>query len=111
MNRWDSTFARKLFPLCRVLCDWSPTRSLPFVQIDPTPQINKSAIMFSAWIDDHLKPHAATLNVAHPLMLRAIAAAKKKSDRTDRAFKMDGGGRPSLPTSPSFLKGRQICRA
>ena len=39
--------------------------------------------MFSGWIYDHLKPHAAGLKVAHPLMLRAIAAAKKKNDRID----------------------------
>ena len=39
--------------------------------------------MFSGWMYDHLKPHTATLNVAHPLMLRAIAAAKKKNDRID----------------------------
>jgi hypothetical protein len=31
---------------------------------------------------DHLKPHAAALKVAHPLMLRAIAAAKKKNDHS-----------------------------
>ena len=36
------------------------------------------ATMFTGWIYDHLKPHAAALKVAHPLMLRAIAAAKKK---------------------------------
>ena len=41
------------------------------------------ATMFSGWIYDHLKPHAAGLKVAHPLMLRAIAAAKKKNDRID----------------------------
>ena len=34
------------------------------------------ATMFTGWIYDHLKPHAATLKVAHPLMLRAIAAAQ-----------------------------------
>jgi transposase len=39
------------------------------------------ATMFTGWIYDHLKPHAAALKVAHPLMLRAIAAAKKKNDR------------------------------
>jgi hypothetical protein len=33
--------------------------------------------------DDYLKPHAAVLKVAHPLMLRAIAAARKKNDRID----------------------------
>jgi transposase len=41
------------------------------------------ATMFTGWIYDHLKPQAATLKVAHPLMLRAIAAAKKKNDRID----------------------------
>jgi len=41
------------------------------------------ATLFSGWIYDHLKPHAAALKVAHPLMLRAIAAAKKKNDRID----------------------------
>jgi hypothetical protein len=33
------------------------------------------ATVFTGWIYDHLKPHAAALKVAHPLMLRAIAAA------------------------------------
>jgi transposase len=41
------------------------------------------ATVFSGWIYDHLQPHAAALKVAHPLMLRAIAAAKKKNDRID----------------------------
>jgi len=41
------------------------------------------ATIFTAWIYDHLKPHAAAVKVAHPLMLRAIAAAKKKNDRID----------------------------
>jgi transposase len=41
------------------------------------------ATMFSGWIYDHLKPHAVGLKVAHPLMLRAIAVAKKKNDRID----------------------------
>src|ERR1700729_641917 len=43
------------------------------------------ATVFTGWIYDHLKPHAAALKVAHPLMLRAIAAAKKKNDRIDAA--------------------------
>src|SRR6266571_2483604 len=38
------------------------------------------ATIFTAWIYDHLKPHAAAVKVAHPLMLRAIAAAKKKNE-------------------------------
>ncbi len=41
------------------------------------------ATVFTGWIYDHLRPHAAALKVAHPLMLRAIAAAKKKNDRID----------------------------
>src|ERR1700739_4802166 len=41
------------------------------------------AAIFSGWIYDHLKPHATSLKVAHPLVLRAIAAAKKKNDRID----------------------------
>ena len=41
------------------------------------------ATVFTGWIYDHLQPHASALKVAHPLMLRAIAAAKKKNDRVD----------------------------
>jgi len=41
------------------------------------------ATIFTGWIYDHLRPHAAQVKVAHPLMLRAIAAAKKKNDRID----------------------------
>ena len=41
------------------------------------------ATIFTGWIYDHLKPHAAAVKVAHPLMLRAIAAAKKKNDSID----------------------------
>jgi transposase len=41
------------------------------------------ATIFSGWIYDHLLPHAAAVKVAHPLMLRAIAAAKKKNGMID----------------------------
>lgn len=41
------------------------------------------ATMFTGWIFDFLKPHAADLKVAHPEMLKAITAAKKKNDRSD----------------------------
>jgi hypothetical protein len=41
------------------------------------------ATIFTGWIYDHLLPHAAAVRVAHPLMLRAIALAKKKNDRID----------------------------
>jgi len=39
------------------------------------------ATIFTGWIYDHLLGRAAQIKVAHPLMLRAIAAAKKKNDR------------------------------
>jgi transposase len=41
------------------------------------------ATIFTAWIYDHLQSYAAAVKVVHPLMLRAIAAAKKKNDRID----------------------------
>jgi transposase len=43
------------------------------------------ATIFTGWIYDYLLPHAESVKVAHPLMLRAIAAAKKKNDRIDAA--------------------------
>jgi transposase len=50
----------------------------------PQPRtIAMEATIFSGWIYDHLLPHAEAVKVAHPLMLRAIAAAKKKNDRID----------------------------
>jgi transposase len=51
------------------------------------------ATIFTGWIYDHLRPHAAAVKVAHPLMLRAIAAAKKKNDRIDA--KNESAGHPS----------------
>jgi transposase len=41
------------------------------------------ATIFTGWIYDFLKPHAVDLKVAHPEMLKAITAAKKKNDRAD----------------------------
>src|SRR6202789_1151625 len=41
------------------------------------------ATIFTGWIYDHLLPHAAQVEVAHPLIVRAIAAAKRKNDRID----------------------------
>src|SRR5208283_4354533 len=53
-------------------------RSMPHPRI-----IAMEATIFTGWIYDHLLPHAEKVKVAHPLMLRAIAAAKKKNDRID----------------------------
>lgn len=41
------------------------------------------ATLFTGWIYDELKPYAAQLKVAHPAMLKVIAASKKKNDRID----------------------------
>jgi transposase len=50
----------------------------------PQPRaIAMEATIFTGWIYDHLLPHAEKVKVAHPLMLRTIAAAKKKNDKVD----------------------------
>jgi transposase len=55
-----------------------------WVRTLPQPRtIAMEATIFTGWIYDHLLPHAEKVKVAHPLMLRAIAAAKKKNDRID----------------------------
>lgn len=41
------------------------------------------ATIFTGWVYDFLKPYAVDLKVAHPEMLKAITAAKKKNDRAD----------------------------
>jgi transposase len=55
-----------------------------WIRTMPQPRtIAMEATIFTGWIYDHLLPHAERVKVAHPLMLRAIAAAKKKNDRID----------------------------
>jgi transposase len=55
-----------------------------WVKTLPQPwMVAMEATIFTGWIYDHLLPHAAQVKVAHPLMLRAIALAKKKNDRID----------------------------
>jgi len=50
----------------------------------PQPRmIAMEATIFTGWIYDHLLPHAEKVKVAHPLILRAIAAAKGKNDKMD----------------------------
>src|SRR6202166_1934038 len=61
---------------CLELDRWMKTMPQPWTAA-------MEATVFTGWIYDHLQPHAAALKVAHPLMLRAIAAAKKKNDRID----------------------------
>lgn len=55
-----------------------------WVQGLPGPWIGAmEATIFTGWVYDFLKPHAIALKVAHPEMLKAITAAKKKNDRAD----------------------------
>ena len=66
--------------------------------------------MFSGWIYDHRKAHAAELKVAHPLMLRAIAAAKKKNDRIDANKICDclrGDFLPECYMAPTAIRERR----
>lgn len=41
------------------------------------------ATLFSGWIYDTLKPFAASLQMGHPAMMKAISASKKKNDKID----------------------------
>jgi hypothetical protein len=55
-----------------------------WIKTVPQPRtIAMEATIFTGWIYDHLLPHAEKVKVAHPLMLRAIAAAKRKNDKID----------------------------
>jgi transposase len=47
------------------------------------------ATMFSGWIYDVLKPYSQALYVGHPLRMKAITSAKKKSDGIDAATLAD----------------------
>ena len=70
-------YAEGSIPATRLTLDmWMKTLPKPWT-------VAMEATIFTAWIYDHLKPHAAAVKVAHPLMLRAIAVAKKKNDRID----------------------------
>jgi len=55
-----------------------------WIRTMPQPRmIAMEATIFTGWIYDHLLPHAEKVKVAHPLLLRAIAAAKRKNDKID----------------------------
>ena len=57
-----------------VLRSWAETRTYAWHGA-------MEATLFSGWIFDTLKPYAVKLEMAHPAMVKAIAAAKKKNDR------------------------------
>jgi transposase len=58
------------------LREWAGKRTLPWHGA-------MEATLFSGWIYDVLKPFAAKLEMGNPSMMKAIGAAKKKSDRLD----------------------------
>jgi transposase len=58
------------------LVKWVENRKAPW-------QGAMEATLFTGWVYDHLLPYAAELFVAHPAMLKAISAAKKKNDAAD----------------------------
>jgi len=60
----------------RGLSDWLAKRRQPWIGA-------MEATLFTGWVYDYLKPHARGIKVAHPAMLKAIAASKKKNDRVD----------------------------
>ncbi len=55
----------------------------------------------TGWIYDHLFPHAEKVKVAHPVRLRAIAAAKKKNDKIARSGSQESGLRACREVQPN----------
>jgi transposase len=72
------------------------------------------ATLFTGWIYDFLLPHARALKVAHPKMLKAIAASKKKNDRVDARKIADALRANLLPechmASPQTRELRRVLR-
>jgi transposase len=60
----------------RSLAEWATGFQHPWVG-------GMEATIFTGWVYDFLKSYAFDLKVAHPEMLKAITAAKKKNDRAD----------------------------
>ena len=76
------TFSGKLIKQGKI----SATRKALTEWIESLPQpwnVAMEATLFTGWIYDFLKPYAHSIKVAHPEMLKAITAAKKKNDRSD----------------------------
>jgi transposase len=60
----------------QTLRDWAGKRKQPWHGA-------MEATLFSGWIFEVLKPFAGKLEIGNPVMMKAIAAAKKKSDKLD----------------------------
>ena len=72
------------------------------------------ATLFSGWIYDTLKPYGQQLDMAHPAMLKAITASKKKNDEIDARKIADLLRCNLLPTcyvaSPEIRELRRLLR-
>ena len=66
------------------------------------------ATIFTGWIYEHFLPHAAAVKVAHPVMLRAIAAAKQNNDRIDAGKISDITAQVAHPCSTAFVANQSI---
>jgi transposase len=60
----------------QALDEWLPRVPQPWVA-------GMEATMFTGWVYDHLLQYSPQVKVAHPAMLKAISAGKKKNDRVD----------------------------
>lgn len=91
----------------QALTEWARQRTVPFVAA-------MEATIFTGWVYDTLKPFALDLKVAHPLMLRAIVASKKKNDRVDAQKLADALRANLLPecyiAPPEFRELRRVLR-
>lgn len=61
---------------CQALDEWLPRIPQPWIA-------GMEATMFTGWVYDHLLQYSGQVKVAHPAMLKAISAGKKKNDRVD----------------------------
>lgn len=66
----------------QALRQWAPEQRVPW-------RGAMEATLFSGWIYDTLKPHAVQLDMGHPALMKAIGAAKNKSDRLDARWIAD----------------------
>jgi hypothetical protein len=63
------------------------------------------ATLFTGWIYDFLKPHAYQIKVAHPAMLKAITAAKKRPPRRAETKPISNGCPPTFFEYTFAIKG------
>src|SRR5258707_12106752 len=60
-------------------------------------RVGMEATIFSGWIYDHLLPHATQIKGPHPLIRRAITAARKKNTNIEPTKFHDRLGADFLP--------------